>query len=373
MAGCLPINITMNDQLLKQHIKAFIDYLNAEKEVASKQYNERLEAISYYQQWTREKILAMNEEDIYEYIAKLWAMLIWGNKRYVVDKLINDNGLENFKEQLIDFVWNESNSIELRWDSFRKSIKGMGPAMMSEILCKTHPEKYIIWNRRAYNGLNLLGVSGLPVHTYQLTGKVYNRLSGTTKIIADALRQEGFKDPNLLSADYFLWHEFYAENLNEVYTKPDGKAQKVDELPIEVGADFIHNDVRDAIRDIGNFLGFDAAIEKKVAAGSKVDAIWQSKVGNMGRIIYVFEVQTKGSIDSLILNLLQSLNNPAVQGVVAVSDKVQLDQIRSRAETITQLKDRLKYWDYAEILKVQESLEFASTCINNLKLVPEGF
>jgi hypothetical protein len=44
-------------------------------------------------------------------------------------------------------------------------------------------------------------------------------------------------------------------------------------------------------------------------------------IGNMGRVIFVFEVQTKGSIDSLILNLLKSLNNSSVQGVVAVSDK----------------------------------------------------
>ena len=34
-------------------------------------------------------------------------------------------------------------------------------------------------------------------------------------------------------------------------------------------------------------------------------------------------------MDSLILNLLKSLNNPAVQGVVAVSDKVQLERIKN--------------------------------------------
>jgi hypothetical protein len=363
----------MNNSLLKKHIKQFVAYMKKEKEISNEQYQERIDAIAYYQKWTKAKMKTMTEEDVYEYISKLWAMLIWGNKRYVVDKLLNDNGLENFKAQLIDLVWNETASIENRWDIFRKSIKGMGPAMMSEILCKTHPNKYIIWNRRAYNGLNLLGVKNLPVHNYQLTGKVYKTLSTTTKVIADELKTEGFNDPNLLSADYFIWHEFYAENLTEVYKEQETKKQKPEKHNEEIEDEFIHNDVRDAIRDIGNFLGFDAAIEKKVAEGSKVDAIWQSKVGNMGRIIYVFEVQTKGSIDSLILNLLQSLNNPAVQGVVAVSDRDQLERIRKRAATIPQLKERLKYWDYAEILKVYESLEFASSAINNLKLVPDGF
>ena len=93
----------------------------------------------------------------------------------------------------------------------------------------------------------------------------------------------------------------------------------------------------------------------------------------MGRIIYVFEVQTKGSIDSLIINLLQSLNNPAVQGVVAVSDKQQIETIKKRAATVKGLSDKLKYWDYESVLKVHENLEFVNSTINELNLVPEGF
>ena len=61
------------------------------------------------------------------------------------------------------------------------------------------------------------------------------------------------------------------------------------------------------------------------------------------RVIYVFEVQTKGSVDSLILNLLKSLNNPAVQGVVAVSDKEQLERIKKHAADVKDLRDKLKY------------------------------
>jgi hypothetical protein len=64
-------------------------------------------------------------------------------------------------------------------------------------------------------------------------------------------------------------------------------------------------------------LSFNTDTEKKVAEGSKVDTIWEATIGNMGRVIYIFEVQTKGSTDSLILNLLKALQNQAVQGVVA--------------------------------------------------------
>lgn len=93
----------------------------------------------------------------------------------------------------------------------------------------------------------------------------------------------------------------------------------------------------------------------------------------MGRVIYVFEVQTKGSIDSLIVNLLKSLNNPAVQGVVAVSDSKQLEKIEDHAEGVTGLRDKLKLWDYKEVLDVHENLEYVNESINQLVLVPDGF
>ena len=53
---------------------------------------ERKERKEYYQSFTKDKLLAMTEEEFLEYISKLWSMLIWGNKKYVVDKMIADNG-----------------------------------------------------------------------------------------------------------------------------------------------------------------------------------------------------------------------------------------------------------------------------------------
>ena len=91
----------------------------------------------------------------------------------------------------------------------------------------------------------------------------------------------------------------------------------------------------------------------------------------MGRIIYVFEVQTKGSIDSLIINLLKALNNPALQGVVAVSDAAQLDKIRKHAEQVPNLVTKLRYWDYKKVLAVHDALEMVNESINSLGLVPK--
>jgi len=359
----------MNKDLLKKHIGQFIlDSVN-NPEKFSDDLSERKKLTSYYQSFDKEKILSMSKDDIFEYIAKLWAMLIWGNKHYVVDKLIEENGFELLKRQLAELVWGSKDIIS-RWDGFRSEIKGMGPAMISEILCKAHPTEYMLWNRRAHIGLNYLEVPNLPRHDYQLTGKVYNYLCDVCKEISKGLRDAGFSDTSLLAVDYFIWDQLQVEDtLADFHRKPTEKKK-----PLPAGeSEFIHDDIRDKLREIGMWLGFEANIEQKVSEGSKVDTIWESHIGNMGRIIYIFEVQTKGSVDSLMLNLLKSLNNPAVQGVVAVSDRLQLDKIRSHASDVKELKDKLKYWDYEEILKVHEYLEYVNTSINKLGLVPEGF
>ncbi|MBI4465235.1 MAG: hypothetical protein HY647_11070, partial [Acidobacteria bacterium] len=193
------------------------------------------------------------------------------------------------------------------------------------------------------------------------------------KDIASELGKAGFSDTTLLAVDYFIWEQLQVEdNLSKIYTKEPVELVKQQPTTIEESK-FIHNDIRDKLRDIGQWLGFTAKIEQKVSQGAVVDTIWEATIGNMGRVIYVFEVQTKGSIDSLILNLLKSLNNPAVQGVVAVSDKEQIEKIKTQAQDVKELRDKLKYWDYETILKVHEGLEFVNDCINKLKLVPEGF
>ena len=92
----------------------------------------------------------------------------------------------------------------------------------------------------------------------------------------------------------------------------------------------------------------------------------------MGRITYVFEVQTSGSIDSLLLNLMKAKNNPSVQGIVAVSDAKQLEKIKKEASSLKAIRDELKFWDYNDVLKVFDSLSNAYESINSLGLVPSG-
>lgn len=363
----------METVLLQKHISAYKKHLIEDREKHEQDLVERRQRTEYYRSWSKNRLLSMTEEEFYEYVSKLWAMLIWGNKKYVVDKLIQDNGFDAVKISLAELVWG-NDPIEKRWDSFRKSIKGFGPAMTSEILCHVHPEDFIIWNRRAYVGLNYLGVKNLPRYNYQLTGKRYFELCQIEKEIAKELLNAGVNDANLLTVDYFIWDELQVEeNLSQIYEKKElVEIPPIEEVDKET-SDFIHDEIRDKLAEIGTWLGLKSRTEVKIAEGSKVDTIWEATIGNMGRVIYVFEVQTKGSIDSLIINLLKALNNPAVQGVVAVSDAAQLEKIQKYATHVGDMSKKLKYWDYKKVLEIHESLEMVNETINSLGLVPQGF
>jgi len=81
----------MNKDLLRKHIADYLAKRNASPAGFAADLNERKERASYYQSWTRERLEHMGAEEFSEYLSKLWAMRIWGNKQYVVDKLIADN------------------------------------------------------------------------------------------------------------------------------------------------------------------------------------------------------------------------------------------------------------------------------------------
>jgi len=288
----------MNTALLIKHIKKYKKQISGDKASYEQDKNERFERSAYYRSWTPERIIKMNEDEFYDYMSRLWAMLIWGNKKYAADKLIMDNGFEKLKKELSNLIWGKEN-IENRWDRFRSKIKGMGPAMMSEILCHVHSKKHVLWNRRAFVGLHYLGVKNLPRYNYQLTGKRYKQLSDIALSISKEMSNEGIQDSNLLSVDYFIWHELQVEdNLSQIHTKEKADKRKTEDVEKvdKKTSEFIHNEIRDKLSDIGQWLGFRSNTEIKVADGSKVDTVWEATIGNMGRVIYVFEVQTKAQL-----------------------------------------------------------------------------
>ena len=69
----------MNLSLLREHIEKYKANLKADPQKYAKDLSERTERTAYYQAWTADKLSNMTEEELYEYLTKLWAMLIWGH------------------------------------------------------------------------------------------------------------------------------------------------------------------------------------------------------------------------------------------------------------------------------------------------------
>ena len=358
----------MNKTKLQSAIETFVENKKANAAYYNDNWTERKERKAYYQSFTKDKLLAMTEDDFFEYISKLWSMIMWGNKKYVADQLIADNGLGVLKKQLAELLYGTA-SIEKRWTNFLKSVKGIGPATISELLTYANPDEYVIFNKTTILCFAYLDIPDMPKYNYQYTGKKYIEVCEIAKEISAALKAAGAEDYDLLAVDYFLWDEVLPlaekkEPANQVsapvapQTASDSKS--------------LHDEIKEKLVAIGELLGFESRSEVKITTGAVVDAVWEAKIGNMGKAIYVFEVQSKGSIDSLILNLKKAQSNAAVQAVVAVADEAQLAKIIRESAGVIDEKS-LRTWDSDDVLAVYDSLARAHESINKLALVPESF
>lgn len=196
----------MNIQKLITAISDFSKHQNTNAAYYEDNWSERKGRKEYYQSFTKDKLIAMTEDEFLEYISKLWSMLIWGNKKYVVDKLIADNGFLALKKQLAELLYGTS-PVDKRWDLFLKSVKGMGPATISELLTYANPQEYVIFNKTTILCFGYLDILDMPKYNYQYTGKKYVEVCSIAKEIAQELKKSGAKDYDLLAVDYFLWDE----------------------------------------------------------------------------------------------------------------------------------------------------------------------
>lgn len=358
----------MNETKLQSAIAAFVKNKKANAAYYDDNWTERKERKAYYQSFTKDKLLAMTEEDFFEYMSRLWSMVMWGNKRFVVDKLIADNGFDALKKQLAELLYGTA-QFEKRWNTFLKSVKGMGPSTISELLTYTNPNAYILFNKTTILCYSYLDVPDMPKYNYQYTGKKFAEVCAIAKEISAALKAAGAEDYDLLAVDYFLWDEV----LPLAEKKEPGNQAPVTVTPKTASdSKSLHDEIEEKLVAIGELLGFESRSEVKITTGAVVDAVWEAKIGNMGKAIYVFEVQSKGSIDSLILNLKKAQSNAAVQAVVAVADEEQLAKIIRESAGVIDEKS-LRTWNSDDVLAVYDSLARAHESINKLALVPESF
>lgn len=350
-----------------------IEELQKSKQINPEYYhetwNDRLERKAYYQSITASKLISMSEDLFTEYISKLWSMMMWGNKTYITRKIIEANGFLNVKEHLSSLLFSSA-PLKQRWDTFLSSIKFLGPAAISELLMYVRPDEYMVFNSTTIRCLAYLGVKNLPKYQYQYTGSKFLEICNYGKDIALMLKEAGEKDYDLLAVDYFLWDEVLP--LAEKYERTDNETMQDDMPSTPNQSQSFHSEIQEKLVEIGQLLGFESQAEVKIAQGAVVDVIWEAKIGNMGKAIYVFEVQCSGSIDSLILNLKRAQSNAAVQAVVAVSDGKQLGTIINESRGVIE-EHTLRTWESDDVLTVHEHMKRAHESINQLDLVPDSF
>lgn len=349
----------MNKEKLNQSINKYLKDIKDNKKIED--INERNIRKEYYQSWNKEKIKNMTEEGFYEYISQLFATGMWGNKQYFVDKLISDNGFDKIKINLSELLFGED-KIEERWNSFKKKIKGFGPAMMSEILCYTYPNEYMLWNRTALEAFSYLEIKNIPIHNYQITGKKYIELCNWAKIIRDEFVKKGIKDTDLLFVDYFFWDELKKDEItnNKLIIK------ETEEISVITNKSY-HEEIVENIKNIGIMLGYNTSKSGRITNSGKIpDAVWEFNVGNIGQLKYVFEVQDNGNIDSLIVSLMNASQDISVQAVVAISDDRQIEKIKLHCKNIEDsFNGKLKFWKISDVERANEGLTTAMEIINN--------
>lgn len=351
----------MDEHKLLSAIKQFKNKQQTPKFVETLQ--ERNDRVKYYQSFTADKIKNLNIDDMYEYISNLWSMLIWGNKQYIVDKIINENGFDNLKEHLVNLIYGKE-QVDKRWNTFLSDIKGLGPSTVSELLSYSNPNEYVIFNKTSIKCFEYLSIKNLPLYNYQFTGEKYIELCNIAKNIAKIMKKENIEDVSLLTVDFLLWDEIFPLTNKKNKNKDENKVTNDECL-------YLHDEIKQKVVEIGTLLGFRSRSEFPIAKGARVDAVWEVNIGNMGTVNYVFEVQTKGDINSLLLNLEKASNKPSVQSVVAISASKQLNKIEEEANEI-QLGKVLKTWDIKDVLEVHDNLSKAYTIINQLGLVPKS-
>jgi len=347
-----------NEQKLKKAFEGFRDYSKESR--FQDDIKERFERKQFFQKLARERF---NELNFSEIIKKLWGAQIWSNKDYLINKIIKNNGIKKLTDEFTRLV-SLKNTPGERYQRFLENIRDMGPAMVTEIICYIDPQNAGIWNDKARKALAWLETEDIPYDKYKITGKEYDGFNTVSKRLVNDLRKEGYKDVDLLFIDYFLWEIWDKFARHEKTRKPLGKARTKPSSK--------HDELRDKVAEIGSWLGFEVETEKFITAGARVDVVWRARIANLGAVSYIFEVQDRGSIDSLIVNLQRAQTNPTVQKLIIISDTEQIEKIKNEIKTMPEnFRKITTFWGIEEVENTHQSLEQVTASITKLHLVEE--
>ena len=101
----------MNEKLYSTALSNYKKWADSNKTEVELDFNERHAMCKDMQSYTKERLQNLSEEDFFNLIAPLWAMRMWGNKKYYLDNVIESNGMVLIREQLVNLFYGKA-SIE---------------------------------------------------------------------------------------------------------------------------------------------------------------------------------------------------------------------------------------------------------------------
>ena len=195
---------------LKDLIKQFGNFVNTdEAEQWKKERKDRREL--YSRLMKKDHLRSLTVEEFRTVIKSLWASNFWGNKDWLVNRILEQNSsVERIRESLSNLLYGHD-PLYKRYDNFRQTIKGIGPSMLTELMAFVEAEKCCIWNEKPKAVLPYLEMDQLlpdRVFKYQVTGRDYEDCIDALSKIKKQLRVV-FTNPDFIDVDFFLAFIFY--------------------------------------------------------------------------------------------------------------------------------------------------------------------
>jgi hypothetical protein len=185
---------------------------------------ERKKRIEPYQEKLRDEkaIDALEEQDVRTLLQGLWALRFLGTeeaRKAFVDNILRQNGLDRLKEWLKDMVRRGERGLGDRdFDELLRGVNGIGPSILSELLCLRFPDRYWIWNRvteRAAEELRKIGASqfrpvkGTNGQQYfawkSLLDEIYKALMEIQSQLPDEIREALREMPYFVADSFCNW------------------------------------------------------------------------------------------------------------------------------------------------------------------------
>jgi len=321
-----------------------------------------------------DKIDNLREEDFGKIIKSLYASEVWTNKNYLVNKIIQENGIQKIRTELKKLLYGNE-TIDKRFDEFKKNIKGLGPSSITEILVFVFPEKYCLWNEKPKNVLPFLGLKKLlpdKVYKYPINGSDYLKCIEVLGLIKDEMIKHNFHEVDFHYVDILMWFIFSKVMEEETTLTPLATPLPVEKMEIDPNK-LTHWDVVGILVELGNMLGFDTYVadpsqqfqgkklgdlatlkeippftyEKIVDTAKNIDVIWFKD--EFPR--YCFEVEHTTGVSLGLLRLFQVKEHGKLF-IVAPREIYPKFQKELAKDPFYKVKEKYNFRSYDELVRV---------------------